>query len=193
MGDDDLMTINMELIDEMRKRTNCSYQEAKELLEKHNGDLIDAIIEFETRHGSQSHAHGKHKQRSCNTGNHGQKAKQAVHKGFATRVVIEKDQTVILNLSVIILLIAVLITLPAFWIWPLAFIILYLCGYKIRIKKETGDELDINNMVDEFGNKIKTPAQGNPQKPAEKTTASQKPADVVELKKEDGYHEITVE
>jgi len=41
------MNISLELIDEMRKRTNCSYQEAKELLEKHNGDIIEAIIEFE--------------------------------------------------------------------------------------------------------------------------------------------------
>ncbi len=43
------MTIDIKLIDEMRKRTNCSYQEAKELLEKHNGDLIEAIVEFERK------------------------------------------------------------------------------------------------------------------------------------------------
>jgi translation elongation factor EF-Ts len=54
----------MEQIDEMRKRTNCSYQEAKELLEKNNGDLLEAIVEFEKKYGyKEKNKHQERKER----------------------------------------------------------------------------------------------------------------------------------
>jgi hypothetical protein len=181
------MAISMEQIDEMRKRTNCSYQEAKELLEKNNEDLIEAIIEFENRHGSQSREDRKNRQKAYQNTNHGRKAKAMLHKGFVTRLVIEKDQNIILNLPLIILILAVLISMPIIWIWPVAFIILYFAGYKIRIKKGAGGEVDINDIVDDF---VKE------QKPADKAQANRQNEAVgnnVEVKKEDGYNEITVE
>ncbi|NLO98410.1 MAG: DUF4342 domain-containing protein [Peptococcaceae bacterium] len=193
-----MMKISMELIDEMRRRTNCSYQEAKELLEKNNGDLIDAIIEFERRHGSDNHKHYKHKAKGhwehCES-DHKQKAKSLLHKTLVTRVVIEKDQNIILNVSVLILLLAVLISMPVIWIWPLAFIVLYCAGYKIRIKKETGDEVDLNNIVDDLGNKVKNATETKNQNPAgSNQTGKQKyAAQEVEVKEKDGYNEIIVE
>ena len=39
--------ITMEQIDEFRKRTNSSYEDAKYYLERNNGDVLDAIIDFE--------------------------------------------------------------------------------------------------------------------------------------------------
>ncbi|NLM21181.1 MAG: DUF4342 domain-containing protein [Peptococcaceae bacterium] len=191
------MKISMELIDEMRKRTNCSYQEAKELLEKNNGDLVEAIIEFETRHGSKNHEHCKHKHRykAYTEGNHKQKAKTLLHKGFVTRVVIEKDENIILNLSVIILILAVLITMPVIWIWPVAFIVLYFTGYKIRIKKETGDEVNINNIVDDLGNKVKNATEAKDPQPvnSNQNDRPQEASSSEEVKEKDGYNEITVE
>jgi len=41
--------ISLEKIDILRERTGVSYREAKELLEKHNGNVIDALIEIEGR------------------------------------------------------------------------------------------------------------------------------------------------
>ncbi|NLL52427.1 MAG: DUF4342 domain-containing protein [Peptococcaceae bacterium] len=193
------MKISMELIDEMRKRTNCSYQEAKELLERNNGDLVEAIIEFETRHGSNNNEHCKHKYKhkykAYTEGNHKQKAKTLLHKGFVTRVVIEKDENIILNLSVIILILAVLISMPIIWIWPVAFIILYFTGYKIRIRKETGGEVDINNLVDDFGNKVKnaTEAKDSQPKDSNQNNESKEASSSEEVKEKDGYNEITVE
>ena len=46
--------ITLEQVDQLRKRTNCSYEEAKVLLEKHNGNVLDAIVEFEKSKGKRS-------------------------------------------------------------------------------------------------------------------------------------------
>ena len=39
--------MDIRLIDEFRRRTNASYEEAKYYLERFNGDLLEAIIAFE--------------------------------------------------------------------------------------------------------------------------------------------------
>lgn len=188
------MNISMEQIDEMRKRTNCSYQEAKELLEKHNGELVEAIIEFENKHGYKSrhehrHDHFERKQKA------GKKIKEHVHKGFVTRFIIEKEGNTILNVPVIILLIAVLITMPIFWIYPIAFIVIYLMGYKIRIRKEEGQEVDINEIVDGIGDKVRTATDKMCDKTAEKDQNSNSSGESSKsgAKKEDDVNEITIE
>lgn len=39
--------ITLEMIDELRKRMNCTYEEARNALERTNGDIIDAILLIE--------------------------------------------------------------------------------------------------------------------------------------------------
>ena len=182
------MNINMEQIDEMRKRTNCSYQEAKELLEKHNGDLIDAIVEFEKKHSQGSKSTSSSKKESGFV----TKVKDLVQKGFLTRFVIEKEKNTILNIPVNILILAVIITMPIFWLYPVLFILIYLMGYKIRIRKE-GQEVDINEIVDGIGSKVKTATESMRGKPTDKSQNDVKSeADNSEDKKEDEYNAITI-
>jgi NACalpha-BTF3-like transcription factor len=45
------MMVTLEQIDELRKRVNVSYEEAKKTLEKNDGDLIKSIIELEKKKG----------------------------------------------------------------------------------------------------------------------------------------------
>ena len=52
--------MNIQLIDEFRRRTNASYEEAKYYLERFNGDLLEAIVAFEkekTGHHNQNRIH----------------------------------------------------------------------------------------------------------------------------------------
>ena len=55
--------ITMEQIDEYRKRTNSSYEDAKYYLERNNRDVLDAIIDFERsktgRSGHRERHHGQ--------------------------------------------------------------------------------------------------------------------------------------
>ncbi|WP_243109276.1 DUF4342 domain-containing protein [Dehalobacter sp. 12DCB1] len=187
------MSISMEQMDEMRKRTNCSYQEAKELLEKYDGDLIDAIIAFEKMHGNQSNSNSN--QKTCQKEqSFGKKVKALLQKGCVTRFIIEKDQTIILNIPVIILIIAMLITMPIIGLYAAAFILLYVMGYRIRIRKEKGQDVDINEFVDGIGSKVRTAADKMREKPAAEqantTRAETNPTN--EDKKEEDCNEITI-
>lgn len=153
------MNISMEQIDEMRKRTNCSYQEAKELLGKNNGDLLEAIVEFEKKYGHRDkHKHQERKQGKA-------RVKELIRKGFLTRFMIEKENTTILNIPVNILILAVFVTIPAFWAWPVVLVAVYLMGYKIRIRKEEGQDVNLSAMVDELGSKVRTATEKIYEKP----------------------------
>ncbi len=190
------MNIGIEQIDEMRKRTNCSYQEAKELLEKHDGDLIDAIVEFEKKHGSK-----QKKTTSEKNSSFGKKVKELVQKGFVNRFVIEKEENTILNIPVNVLILAVIITMPLIWIYPIIFIAIYLMGYKIRLRKEEGEEVDINEFVDGIGNKVRTATDKMREKPAsngqenshnEGMNEEKEIQNDSEKKNDDDYNEITI-
>ncbi len=193
------MGIGIEQIDEMRKRTNCSYQEAKELLEKHNGDLIDAIVDFEKNHGSRMYDKNakEHKGGQQKNNDHaksfGSKVKELIQKGFVTRFSIEKDANVILNIPVNILIIAVLVTMPIFWIYVIAFIAMYFMGYKIRIRKQEGGDVDLNEMMDDLSSKVRTAADKMTEKPAAKAQPAQAQTQTPDVQKKDGYNEITIE
>jgi len=187
------MNISIEQIDEMRKRTNCSYQEARELLEKHDGDLINAIIEFERKNGHDFKANPSSNS-SEKKSRVGKTFKELLHKGIITRFIIEKEGTTILNIPVLLLLFVILITMPAFAIYIIAFIVIYLLGYKIRIRKEEGKEVDINEIVDGIGSKVRTAADKMRENPAAKDqNTKQGEAVNINKQKEDDYNEITVE
>ncbi len=54
--------MEFELIDEFRKRTNASYDEAKYYLERTNGDLLEAVIAYEkerTNYGQRRNTNNK--------------------------------------------------------------------------------------------------------------------------------------
>lgn len=179
------MKITIELIDEMRKRTNCSYQEAKELLEKHNGDIIEAIIEFERNQPNRS----QHCPYSKNS-TFGEKVRKLLHKGSVTRFIIQKNEETYLNIPINILVLVVLITMPLFWFYLILGAALYIMGYKIRIKKGAGQTVDINKMMDDLGNKVKTAAEKINEKPKAQTENQEH---AVKKDQDNGENEIIIE
>ncbi|HOJ09515.1 MAG TPA: DUF4342 domain-containing protein [Clostridiales bacterium] len=137
----------MEKIDELRKRINCSYEEAKILLEKYNGDLIEAIVDFEKRNVSQFRSKS-----GSNSVSFGTKIKQVVDKGFKTKFIIEKSGDKIINIPVNFFIIGLIIFN---WFLVIALIISFVLGCIFKIRKQNGKEIDINNMVTGFGSKVK--------------------------------------
>jgi hypothetical protein len=178
-----IMTIDIKLIDEMRKRTNCSYQEAKELLEKHNGDLIEAIVEFEKKQGPHAYYTG-----SSNHGStFGIRAKRLLHKGNVTRFTIEKGEETFLNIPMSILILILLITMPIFWFYIILVAVIYVLGYKIRIKKNVGQTVEINEVIDELSNKFKSATIMDDKNAADQNHQTTR------KKKDQGENEITIE
>lgn len=88
------MEITLEKVDLVRERTKASYSEAKEALEKTNGDVVEAIIYFE-----------KNQRNFVNNisdaGNEFVDAiRDIIKKGNVTRIKIKKDDKIILDIPV---------------------------------------------------------------------------------------------
>lgn len=186
------MAITMEQIDELRRRTNCSYEEAKMLLEKHNGDLLEAIVEFERKNSSRSNS------KTCNsTVSLGTRIKQLIHKGFRTRFIVEKSGETIINISVNLLILAAILL---HWFLLIALAISFVLGCRFRIRKEKGESIDLNKIINGFGSKVReatgeTKQQGNPKdtiKYGNQNNAAKDDNDD-NNGNSDGYSEITVE
>lgn len=88
------MEITLEKIDIIRERTRVSYAEAKETLEKSDGNVIDAIIYIEK---NQKNVLGS----ISDAGNEFADAiKDIVKKGNVTRIKIKKDDKILLDIPV---------------------------------------------------------------------------------------------
>jgi len=170
--------ITLEQVDQLRKRTNCSYEEAKELLEKHNGDILEAIVDFEKNRKGKSFGTG-----SRSSSDFWKKVREVIRLGFDNRIVVEDSKGIMLNIPVNIIIL--LIIFVPFVMIPV-FILLLFLGYKISIRKVEGTEYNISAMfkdvTDKFAksNQCQQPVQQEMQK-AEQTT------------EKDDYNEITIE
>ncbi len=142
--------ITMEMIDQFRKRTNCSYQEAKMYLERNNGNLVDAIVDFERTHSK------------INFEEKSSKLKDFFAKAYRTRFIIENKGTTILNLSILFLALFVLFTIPALPIIIISMVIALLLGYKFKIVKHTGSNVDINKFFSDVTQNTKNGTPYNP-------------------------------
>ena len=146
------MNINLEQIDELRKRSNASYEEAKKALEECNGDMVEALIYLEREHKTK---HNEFKQES-EFHNFIKAIKRIIKKGNTTKFMIKKNEAVILSLPVTLV---VIITVFAPHITLVALILALITGHKIRFQSKSGEDMDINKHFDkasEYVTKVKT-------------------------------------
>ena len=141
------MGIPLEKIDELRRRTNCSYEEAKILLEKHNGDIVEAIVEFERNNRSNSGRRNNNGHSSF-----GARLKNLIKKGFKTKFIIEKAGETIIYIPVNLLIIGLLIF---HWFLVALLVIAFVLGYRFKFRRENGENVDVNNVINSFVNKVR--------------------------------------
>mgnify|MGYP000971245290 CR=1 FL=1 len=139
--------ITIEQIDEFRKRTHSSYEDAKFFLEKNNGDILEAIIDFERTQAVKGHRYQNIKQRN----DLGDKFADLLQKGIDTKIVVEDKEAVLFQVPIIILF----LLLPL-WAFVLIFaILLSTLGYKFSIREEKSQSTNINSIVKSINNKLK--------------------------------------
>lgn len=86
--------ITLEKIDALRERTGISYSEAKEILEKNNGNLIDSLIYLERNQKTFT-------QNISETGNElVETIKEIIKKGNVSRIKIKKDNRLLVDIPV---------------------------------------------------------------------------------------------
>jgi hypothetical protein len=179
------MSIPLEKIDELRKRTNCSYEEAKILLEKHNGDIVEAIVEFERQNRSKSGSR-------YNNGNSsfGAKLKHLIKKGFKTKFIVEKAGETIINIPVNLLIIGLLIF---HWFLVALLVIAFALGYRFRFRKETGENVDVNKIINGFASKVREATGSTEQQSGQNYTNNPDTKKDNDNDSNKGYNEITIE
>ena len=144
------MSINLEQIDELRKRANVSYEDAKNALEQCSGDLIEALVFLEKQN--------KIKPEMDSSGQNGflKAIKKLIKKGNETKFIVEKHDIVVLNISLTILTILTVVITP---LVIAALILALVTNHKIRIQKKNHEDSEVNNVFDKMStafNKVST-------------------------------------
>ena len=91
------MNITLENIDLIRERTGASYREAKEALERNDGNVIDTLIELEDKSKSGSKWTEEFSVRSTEVID---KVKELIHEGNVNKIRIKHDGRVLAEIPV---------------------------------------------------------------------------------------------
>ena len=136
------MSVTLEKVDELRLRTNISYQKAKELLEQTDGDVLEAIILIE----NEDTPADKFTKKTTDFANDViQILKDLINTGNVNRIVVEqKNGTVIMNIPVTVGAIGA-VFLTSFMVVGL--IAAIATGCIIKIHKETGEVVNVNDLA----------------------------------------------
>lgn len=164
------MNITLEKIDSLRERANVSYQEAKEALEKSEGNMIDAIIFLESenktvydrakreqsrRRERERYEAKKEKYRS-NVDDVAISAKKVFKSLNDTRVVMYNDDRVIFDVSMTVTI------LTAAFLFPFAlgvFVIGLLTGNRFKVIRKDKKTDPLNEVLDKAAKMSQTVAE----------------------------------
>ena len=139
------MEITLEKIELVKDRTGVTYKEAKEALEAADGSVVDAIIAIEESIGAKS----KFKIGGDANG-YGQqvidKIKALINKGNVSKIVIKKDEEIIVNLPVTIGVAGAVI---APWAIVIGAITAFGTKCVVEVVKEDGSIIDVSEIANE--------------------------------------------
>lgn len=190
-------------IDEFRRRTGSSYEEARFFLDKHGGDLLDAIVDFEQARGQRDKGAG----RMPRTG--WQAFAEILQKGFDVRVFAECDGRTVFGVPVLILL----LLLPYWMFLFLSALALMFIGFRFRVRDERNPCVDMSfvcEMIRQKTSSVKhgahsagtpgantSPGSANPPfgqgGPGPVSGGVPGPESATSPRKDEGYKEYTIE
>jgi hypothetical protein len=139
------MTVRMENIDELRSRTNVSYEAAKDALEKCNDDILEALVYLEKHNMVKPN-------RACeNKESLWDKFKKLVRKGNNTKFIIHKNGTNTISISVTL---AVIITIIAPYVTCIGLLVALFTGHGIRFEGKDVELGKVNQMMDKVAESV---------------------------------------
>ncbi|QOR34266.1 hypothetical protein IMX26_12290 [Clostridium sp. 'deep sea'] len=156
------MSVTIDKIDLLRERTNISYSEAQEILEKFDGNVVEALISLENNNktlkvsninnntnSNYQYQQKQHKQRHYQQrqdySRHKDTAMKWLKKLHTTYLAISKRGSSIINLPLTIAIPLILFTLP-FSVFVL--IGVAITGHSISIKRNNGINFTIDEVMD---------------------------------------------
>lgn len=133
---------NLNQIDELKKRAKVSYSDAKEALDACNDDILEALVYLE-----------KNKTESSKTGFF-DKVSALLKKGSNTRLMMHKQDKIIFSLSMNIVVLITVITLPFFEFILLGAVIALFTGHRFKMVSSSGDTIKVNQTLDKVSNAV---------------------------------------
>jgi hypothetical protein len=133
--------ITLEMVDEVINRTGASYTEAKEALQSCEGDILEAVVLIETNREASS---GFSRDLSERTLELIEKAKEIIKKGNVTSIIVERQGRKLLDIPVTIGGIAAILFV---WQTVIAVIAAFGTGCVLKVIKDNGDVININDLV----------------------------------------------
>lgn len=138
-----MISITLEMVDEVRNRTDADYKLAKEALEICNGEVLEAIIYIESLKSTGD----KQRKEFINRGTEMiEKLKELVNEGVVSRILVERNDAQIMNIPVLAGGVAALIFTTATIAGLLAAVA---TGCQIKVVKKNGEILNLNEMTEE--------------------------------------------
>lgn len=139
------MSIKLEQIDLLRERAHVSYEDAKEALERCNYDSVEALIYLEREKKIKP-------ERNTYSGNdfYG-KVKSVIKKGNDTKFIVKKNENVVVNLPVTVVVISTIIFPPITIVGVLGALA---TNHKIRFRSATGEVSEVNNIFDKMSSTV---------------------------------------
>ncbi|WP_432405348.1 DUF4342 domain-containing protein [Wukongibacter sp. M2B1] len=139
------MKVTLEQIDSLRERANVSYEDAKEALEKFDGDMVEALVHLE----KEKKIKAKNKAECRNQ--FLDKLKGIIKKGNDTKLVIKGTNGTVLNIPITLAIIATIFATPFVII---GLLVALLTKHKISIKKTDGEDLEVNKVFDKMADAV---------------------------------------
>lgn len=140
------MSISLEKIDELRTRANISYREAREILEKTDGDIVEALIYLEENEKSFMNSFNDKGEKVLN------KLKSVIKSGNVTKIVLKKEDEVIMNIPITAGAIGAVLA-PTLTALGVGTALLTSCT--IEIYKEDGEVINLNNYAEDAMDKAR--------------------------------------
>lgn len=139
-----MTNITLEMVDELIAKTGATYEEAKKILQETDGDIETATIKLLDKQDDNPFDAGKLDDVVA-------KLKDTFSKGAAARLVVKKDDKVVLNIPAAVGLIGLIRPfLGAAGIGAAV-----LTGHEIVIENKDGSEIHVNEMIEKATSKAK--------------------------------------
>lgn len=139
------MEITLEKIELVKDRTGVSYREAKDALEKRAGNVVDAIIYIEDSVNGENFNYNEAESKDIIG-----KLKEIVAKGNATKILIKKDDQIVLNIPVNAGIIG---SVVAPWGMIAGLVAAFGLRCRIEVVKDDGKSINITDKADKLYDK----------------------------------------
>lgn len=147
------MNANLEMIDELRKRANVSYEEAKAALEQCGGDMVEALVYLERNNRVRNNGYcGNNEGSFVNT------VKRLIKKGQETKFVMTKHEKVVINVPVNAVVLTTIVAAPVTIVGALVGLF---TNHRFKFVKPNGGDMEINRVFDKMSSAVATVTNTN--------------------------------